>query len=441
MRRLVNIVVGLVGLLLLVVGAPVILWAVGKDLIPDHLPSPGEVWAALLGQDTGRLFIGALVLIGAVAWVVMIAALVLEIPAVLAGRTRPRIRGMGWAQSTASVLLVMIVTGTVGSNMAAAQPLPPLSVPITAAATVDRVMSGAAATNSEAAAPVGVTVLTGRPLPTHTVQPGETTWSIAERTLGSGDRTGEIIALNVGKPQPDGGTLTANGFPRPGWVLQLPADARTAAPAPPALPDTSGDREVVVVRGDTLSGIAQRELGEAAEYPALAAVNHLSVPNDIRAGSTIIIPEQPPSPGAATAGEREVLVVRGDTLSGIAQRELGDAAEFPALAAVNHLSDPDDILAGSTITIPAPAAEAPAPPAGDSVDDPAPDPGSSTAAAPVQTAAPTVVEDPTAPVPADTAITSAQAAEAPAIAAQPTPGTVVTPTPPTTTSPTSTTSP
>src|SRR6476661_2283741 len=378
MRRLVNIVVGLVGLLLVVVGAPVILWAVGKDLLPDHLPSLGEVWDALLGPDTGRLFIGVLVLIGVVAWVVMIAALVLEIPAVLAGRTRLRIRGMGWAQSTASVLLFMIVTGTVGSNMAAAQPLPPLSVPISTAATVDRVMVGGAATNSEATAPVGVTVLTGRPLPTHTVQPGETTWSIPERTLGSGDRTGEIIALNVGKPQPDGGTLTANGFPRAGWVLQLPADARPAAPAPPALPDTSGDREVLVVQGDTLSGIAQRELGDAAEYPALAAVN--------------------------------------------------------------HLSDPNDILAGSTITIPAPAAEAPAPPAGDSVDDEAPDAGSSTAAAPVQTAAPTV-EDPTAPAPADTATAPPQAAEAPGIAAQPTPDPVVTPTPPTTTSTTSTTTP
>src|SRR6478672_9823801 len=265
MRRLVNIVVGLVGLLLLVVGAPTILGAVGKDLIPDHLPSLGEVWNALLGPDTGRLFIGALVLIGAVAWVVMIAAMVLEIPAVLAGRTRPRIRGMGWAQSTASVLLFMIVTGAVGSNMAAAQTLPPLSVPITATATVDRAMAGAAATTPQAS-PVGVTVLTGRPLPTHTVQPGESTWSIAEKTLGSGDRTGEIIALNAGKPQPDGGSLTANSFPRPGWILQLPMDARTAAP--PAL--TSGDREVPVLAGDTLSGIALRELGDAAQFPSLA---------------------------------------------------------------------------------------------------------------------------------------------------------------------------
>ena len=166
MRRLMNVIVGLIGLLLLIVGAPAILWTVGKDLIPDHLPSLGEVWDALMGQDTGRLFIGALVLIGAAAWGIMIAALVLEIPAVLAGRSRPRIRGMGWAQSTASVLLFMIITGTVSSNVAAAQALPPLTVAsISAAATVDRAVTPAAATNPEmATSSAGVTVLTGRPL-------------------------------------------------------------------------------------------------------------------------------------------------------------------------------------------------------------------------------------------------------------------------------------
>ena len=108
-----------------------------------------------------------------------------------------------------------------------------------------------------------------------------------------------------------------------------------------------------VAPGDTLSGIALRELGDAAQFPALAAVNHLSNPDDILAGSTILIPGQPL--GTHTAGDREVPVAPGDTLSGIALRELGDAAQFPALAAVNHLSNPDDILAGSTILIPGPA--------------------------------------------------------------------------------------
>ena len=99
MRRLITLIVGLTGLGLLLVGAPLILWTVGKDLLPDHVPSPGEVWDALLGPDTGRLFIGALVLIGTVAWVIMAAAIVLEIPAALTGRPMPRIRGLGWRPS------------------------------------------------------------------------------------------------------------------------------------------------------------------------------------------------------------------------------------------------------------------------------------------------------------------------------------------------------
>ena len=135
MRRLVTLIVGLVGLGLLLLGAPLMLWTVGKDLLPDHVPSLGEIWDALLGPDTGRLFIGALVLIGTIAWVIMAAAIVLEIPAALTGRSMPRIRGLGWAQRTASVLLFMIITGTVTSTMTAAQALPPLpAAPISMAA-------------------------------------------------------------------------------------------------------------------------------------------------------------------------------------------------------------------------------------------------------------------------------------------------------------------
>ena len=333
MRRLVTLIVGLVGLGLLLVGAPLILWTVGKDLLPDHVPSLGEVWDALLGPDTGRLFIGALVLIGTVAWVIMAAAIVLEIPAALTGRARPRIRGMGWAQRTASVLLFMIITGTVTSTMTAAQALPPLPaapVSMAAASSADPAAADRAAApvphHSAAAAPGGVKLLTGRPLPAYTVRAGDTPWSIAEKTLGSGERASEIVALNTGRTQADGSALTATTFPRPGWVLRLPADARTIdpstpEPSPSTSPSTGSGVSVLVQPGDTLSGIAQRELGDPAAYPELAAVNHLPDPDIIEAGSTIVIPAaDQPAAHAVPAGDRVVLVQPGDTLSGIAER-------------------------------------------------------------------------------------------------------------------------
>ena len=352
MRRLITLIVGLMGLGLLLLGAPLMLWTVGKDLLPDHVPSAGEIWDALLGPDTGRLFIGALVLIGTIAWVIMAAAVVLEIPAALTGRSMPRIRGLGWAQRTASVLLFMIITGTVTSTMTAAQALPPLpAAPISVAAAspahpaADR--AAPVPDHSAAAALGGVKLLTGRSLPAYTVRAGDTPWSIAEKTLGSGERASEIVALNTGRTQADGGALTATTFPRPGWVLRLPADARTTdpstpEPSPSTSPSTGSGVSVLVQPGDTLSGIAQRELGDAAAYPELAAVNHLADPDDILAGSTVVIPAdtQPAAP-AVPVGDRAVQVQPGDTLSGIAQRELGDAAAYPELAAVNHLPDPD----------------------------------------------------------------------------------------------------
>lgn len=53
----------------------------------------------------------------------------------------------------------------------------------------------------------------------------ETLWTIAERFLGDAERAGEILELNTGRRQPDGGRLTDPGRLTEGWHLVLPWDA------------------------------------------------------------------------------------------------------------------------------------------------------------------------------------------------------------------------
>lgn len=67
----------------------------------------------------------------------------------------------------------------------------------------------------------------------YTVTPGDTLWDISAEQLGDPLRYPEIVELNRGRPQPDGGALQDPDLIRPGWVLQLPnAVAGGAGPSP-----------------------------------------------------------------------------------------------------------------------------------------------------------------------------------------------------------------
>ncbi|GAB2847174.1 hypothetical protein GCM10022221_53150 [Actinocorallia aurea] len=54
----------------------------------------------------------------------------------------------------------------------------------------------------------------------------ESLWEIAEKCLGDGRRYKEIFELNKGHIQPDGSKLREASLIRPGWVMEMPADAR-----------------------------------------------------------------------------------------------------------------------------------------------------------------------------------------------------------------------
>ena len=156
-------------------------------------------------------------------------------------------------------------------------------------------------------------------------------------------------------------------------VPAAPAPARPATPARPARPGRPTPRTYVVRPGDTLSGIARRELGAAGRWRDLVDLNPAVAanPDRIHAGTVLLLPAPP------AAAEHTYTVRAGDTLSGIARRELGDPGRYPEIFTASkdtpqpgggHLSDPDAIDVGQTLTIPAtgtphtqPAAAGPGP--------------------------------------------------------------------------------
>ena len=92
--------------------------------------------------------------------------------------------------------------------------------------------------------------------------------------------------------------------------------------------------------GETLSGIAQAELGDASRWPEIFAANRAVVRrfDRISPGMVLTLPTGP----APVLQLRFHLVAAGDTLSGIALKQLGDAARWPEIFALNGdvLSEP-----------------------------------------------------------------------------------------------------
>ena len=74
-------------------------------------------------------------------------------------------------------------------------------------------------------------------------------------------------------------------------------------------------------------------------------------PDRLQVGWTLIIPDADAAP-ARIPGEQRVTVRRGDTLSAIAERELGSAGRWSEIYRANRaqLSDPDELTPGQQLT-------------------------------------------------------------------------------------------
>ncbi|MEL7473205.1 MAG: LysM peptidoglycan-binding domain-containing protein, partial [Planctomycetota bacterium] len=131
------------------------------------------------------------------------------------------------------------------------------------------------------------------------VKPDESLYKICKATYGDGNLWRQLAAYNhdrVGK----------NGAVRAGVTLRMPelevlraSNDRSAAPsptteraAPQRVPDApaSSDRTYVVQKGDTLGAIARAELGATGRWREIAELNELKNPNVVVVGSTLRLP-------------------------------------------------------------------------------------------------------------------------------------------------------
>ncbi|MCU7821749.1 LysM peptidoglycan-binding domain-containing protein, partial [Kitasatospora sp. DSM 101779] len=301
----------LIALIALLAGLPALLGYGTLAVASMGEPATGGgAVEVLTSPDDGRLFLWALVGVGWVAWLCFALAVLLEIPAQLRGRVARRIPAFGWSQRIAAGLVgaVLALLPVAGSAFAAVPERGPQAV----AAALPAAPQYAAL---PAAAPAAAPAAPAQDHPGYTVRdtrPADSLWSIAERQLGSGERWQEIARLNDGRVMDDSGRRFDADRPiHPGWKLLMPGDAKPdtagGAPAPQQGPAPAPQHaSVTVAPGDSLSAIAQRELGSGDRWPELFEANRgvrapdgerLTDPDVLVPGTVLTVPgAQQPAP-------------------------------------------------------------------------------------------------------------------------------------------------
>lgn len=120
----------------------------------------------------------------------------------------------------------------------------------------------------------------------HTVVKGETLWSIAEDSYGSGYNWTDIKEAN---------SLTADTI-EVGQKLLIPDDitikepTTTQKPAQTLQASSITGETYTVVKGDSLWNISVRAYGDGYKWTEIAKANDLVNPNIIHAGNVLVLP-------------------------------------------------------------------------------------------------------------------------------------------------------
>ncbi|MEU6555617.1 BTAD domain-containing putative transcriptional regulator [Streptomyces sp. NPDC046915] len=238
-----------VALLALVVGVPGALAVTVGWPLPHEAPSLD--W--LQQEITVTTFLHVLTVIVWLAWAQFTACVLVEVKAALSGVGLPgRVPGAGPSQLLARQLVaaLLLVGATAASltpglsqlghslegnqkgTVAAAQQTPGslFTQPQEQAASAAAAVAGQASHAAAQADAGGGTAARDGGTKYYRIQPPEgrhhdSLWEIAQRHLGDGRRYKEIYELNKDRAQPDGSRLSEASLIRPGWIMEMPADA------------------------------------------------------------------------------------------------------------------------------------------------------------------------------------------------------------------------
>ncbi|MGI5165087.1 hypothetical protein ACQEU3_12090 [Spirillospora sp. CA-253888] len=226
----------LAALAALLVGVPYALLTLFGSPFPDELPELSDLTAQV---GPGAL-ISVLVALVWLAWLQLALCVVVEVYAGIRGVGVPaRVPLAGGTQSLVHRLVVTALLLFTASTavmpafsgrelfqqppaQAQAQEFQRMSA-VTQQAPAEQVAADLAAQPAEKA----------RTTKIYRVRPPEgrhheSLWEIADKCLGEGRRYKEIYALNKGRVQPDGSKLSIASLIRPGWILEMPSDAKGA---------------------------------------------------------------------------------------------------------------------------------------------------------------------------------------------------------------------
>jgi len=319
MVRVIKAVGALLFLTALLVGLPALLIA-----------TVGNPWPAggldELEMMTNSAVLGLVSVLGWFFWAQLVLCTLWEIPGALRGLEAPQVpfvlggqqRAIRWA---VHAILAVGVTSTVltpGSRAEAAPVTPsPAVTQVTHHSDDTTVTDQSGLPNGSEGGPAassagGVGQAQSAPgTPRVTTVKGDTLWGLAETHLGDGFRWREIAELNQGHKMSDGRRFTNPRAIEPGWELTLPADATGLPRLTDAGAEAATDaaaRKLMIGPGDTLSGIAAEETGDAGLWPQLYRENQSVVgadPDLIRPGQIIELPTERTSPAAPGPGHHQ----------------------------------------------------------------------------------------------------------------------------------------